>query len=225
MRVKPIILFASIILLVGCGLNPKLTEVTLAQNPPWLDDFLYQPTCPPPCWENIIPGETALAGAREILYQKTGINTVTINDDFAIAYLNWSFNDSLDIGSIAVETKIDRVRYIGFEFDKTPYLTLKEAEDVYGSPNHVLIELNSHNTIYCSLTFYFDRHRMEIRTGIMYPCPNKKNIPIGEDVIIEYITLHAGTEENWLTTVHPLVDITPWLEEWQGYGDYVYDLP
>lgn len=75
---KPYLLFSTVtvfyfilILLTGCKGNEHVSKHLL-----WVETWLSNPTCEPPCWEGIIPGVTTLEEGQEIAFQLLGVENV-----------------------------------------------------------------------------------------------------------------------------------------------------
>lgn len=60
-----------LLLLIDCKGNEHVSK-----HLPWVESWLSNPKCEPPCWEGIIPGVTTLEEGREIASQLTGVENV-----------------------------------------------------------------------------------------------------------------------------------------------------
>ncbi|MCC6958161.1 MAG: hypothetical protein IT316_15270 [Anaerolineales bacterium] len=108
------------------------------ENSPWMKKWLNDPTCLPPCWENIIPGETDIGDSIALLEQVEEINNETIkmfSGDWS--EVQWAFKDSSSWGRVWTTKKDTLIHMTRFATGDS--VTITEIEAKYGAPQEVLI--------------------------------------------------------------------------------------
>jgi hypothetical protein len=65
------VFFFFLLLLIGCKANEHVSK-----HLPWVESWLSNPICDPPCWECIIPGVTTIGEGQEIASQLSGVENV-----------------------------------------------------------------------------------------------------------------------------------------------------
>ena len=132
--------------LTSCGLTPVLEK----QEPrsEWATKWLTNPTCQPPCWENIIPGQTPIDDVAAILATTQGIHILTNPQTgplSEIRQMDWGFDQSIDSGG----AQSDETGNLVSEIYLNTYqpITTEEVINKFGSPTNVLL-------YYCSSEFW-----------------------------------------------------------------------
>ena len=133
------VFFCIVLLLIGCKGNEHISK-----HLPWVESWLNNPKCDPPCWEGIVPGVTTMEEGIEIASQLSGVAKVDgpygIHNGQAIgilmkgcdenSYIVLRDNKSEDntIDSIFLSTSCSE--------DNT---TVKEVITTYGDPDYTWV--------------------------------------------------------------------------------------
>lgn len=165
---KILILVVSIsLLLSSCGFSVDKTE-TVARNE-WLNKFLKDPTCLPPCWENIVPGKTTIDDASSILSHVSGIKIA--NNPTVLSgntrQMDWRFDQSNDGGDVTTDDQGKVISKISLGFYEK--LTTEEIISAFGQPTDVLLydcrsEFGKHT---CEVHLIFQETGIALRTGLI----------------------------------------------------------
>lgn len=100
--------------------------------PAWVVKWLENPECSPPCWENIMPGETTILEAKSILAKIPDVRIIG-QDDHVI---EWKMNDS-DYGSAVSKTGDGIITVVILTSVGKQPLLLNRVIDKYGTPEFV----------------------------------------------------------------------------------------
>ena len=103
----------------------------------WLSQLLQDPTCQPPCWEGIVPGETNILDAAIILSANPAVINVNEPKEFQ-QYDMWELSFDFTQGEGEIRANENRiVTRITFRPDYREILTLEEFIDAHGEPSAV----------------------------------------------------------------------------------------
>jgi hypothetical protein len=207
-----IINFAFIVLLqtsVGCVDREPLPE--------WLNNWLENPSCQPPCWEQIIPGSSSIEYAISVLrdtpeFRIYNFSTPHPTDQIT---MEWRIPGSSDSGFIASgkgsESDIVQVIMLNLNSD----LSIEHVLDTYGPPNYV-------ETVRCRTEFFSSSCEVNLvyrdlglviglLVGTTYRLDEiiiRKNLTIDRLVFLSPSS-QTITQEGCLSCT-----------EWKGYGVY-----
>ena len=106
----------------------------------WVTKWLTNPTCQPPCWENIIPGQTYIDNVADILAATQGIHILSNPGKgplSEIRQMDWGFDRSSDNGG----AQTDEQGYVVSLIFMNTYqpITTEEVILKYGNPTNVLL--------------------------------------------------------------------------------------
>jgi len=123
----------------GCRMVPFHTSAPTPERGDWMIKWLNNPTCLPPCWENIIPGETSITDSISLLQQVEEIDSQKIEliDSGFGSDVQWSFKSSIFGGAVST-IKDDPIIYLAL-VDSDGIVTIGEIESKYGAPQEVLV--------------------------------------------------------------------------------------
>jgi hypothetical protein len=128
----------------SCNFTQVLTEPTYVPRSDWVNKWLINPTCAPPCFENIIPGKTTMDEAVKLIKQIPGIKidlypTSGVPPEDHIFQMQWSYKPPSH-GSGVIDTDQSGVTvgliHINFSTSEKP-VTLQEVISAYGEPMHI----------------------------------------------------------------------------------------
>jgi hypothetical protein len=195
-------------------LNVQLTKLSSELNVPqvedgassWITRWLTNPTCQPPCWENITPGETTIDEAVKIVYQIPGVEITWMPSMTGLTEgdksLQWYFNQS-DFGSIDTEIGQEIVSVIRLGAGGEQKLLLSEVIAAYGNPSTV-VKGRCH-FVTCVYSVVYKDRGMELDIGT-----SDKKVDIQADTEISPIFLYPLSEPR----------LNAAGIQWSGYGQY-----
>jgi len=200
-----------IILSTSCKPTP------IATMPPtnsldWWTTWLTQPTCQPPCWENITPGVTTQEEATSILKGMTDI-TIKYNGENG---LTWYFGEKSEGGFIVVsnEGKVDRIT---LENTSNKNWNLEKIVTVYSFPKY--LEPFDCRDGMCIVSLVYPDLGMFLDVFVENKGANSgsKQFEIFPDTIVDRVYFIEQGIENFKKI--------PGFEEdallnWKGYGKY-----
>ena len=115
-------------------LSPVSTPSINSEN--WLSSWLNSPTCQPPCWENIIPGQSTLNDSLKIIAQISGAQfqrislTPHVNSKTTFAEWGW--------GQIATRVNSQIIASIDLYLPEEQPLTINRLIDAHGNPSSLV---------------------------------------------------------------------------------------
>jgi hypothetical protein len=202
-------------------LSIKKTELSseMGTTPPnqdglsWITRWLINPTCQPPCWENINPGITTIDEAAKIVFQIPGVDITWLPSMTGMGKgykrLSWDMEQS-GHGSIDTERDEDIVPSIHLAIEGEQKLFLGNTVSIFGNPSMVIMNKcfsEPSGSLTCPLYIVFKEKGMALFTS-------QNN---------EKIDLQADTEINKIF-LYPVETIgTKIIGEsiaWSGYGSY-----
>jgi len=133
----------TLITLYGCGMLPFRKSPPPPAKGDWMIKWLNNPTCLPPCWENITPGETNIDESIALLQQVEEIDSQKIVRIGSNAgprnrvEVNWGFKDS-NYGGLVNTIRDDPIIKM-IHLDSDQVVTIAEIVSKYGDPQEVLV--------------------------------------------------------------------------------------
>lgn len=130
----PVVL-ALVVIVAACAPEPELRNDKLLQD----TSFIDSDPCGPPCWRNIIPGETDWQDALTIIEDDPTLSDpdVRTSDDSTVEGALWGQDGGDDCCQMYTE---DGAVVDVLILQTTPDSTLGEVIDEYGDPTYVLGE-------------------------------------------------------------------------------------
>ena len=196
---------------IGCTRNIVLRDA-------WLERWLKNPVCLPPCWENTTPGKTSLPDARATLPQIPGTRVTTAVEsetDFELGE-NASGAFFSDANGI--------VQMIWIYFGANPPLQVGDVVSKYGYPSEVSFSFYTPDEP--NFNLLYPKFGMVIST---YPYnhnpshfPNDPQFDIQPAEQIIRIQLYAPELQYYLHQVLPENGDPYKISNWIGYGHYSY---
>lgn len=204
-----------ILLLVSCTFVESLNSSSSAPRSSWISELLENPPCLPPCWENIVPGETTIQEAKEILLAKGSIKAIYSSKDV----FEWVFVPSDEHGKVEADNDSELVSFISLGPIVAQSLELNDILDIYSEPSYIDFYPNTHNTRSCYLSIIFESIGLIIANGNV-PCKTWEQdgtydwkINIQGDFKIERIIFE--TPERVIA-----IEKSGEIALWKGYGEY-----
>jgi len=198
----------------GCVFPWSRTSLTPTSRSAWLTKFLENPSCQPPCWENITPNVTSIDEAKGIL---AGNPDIQITETYPEA-IEWNFIPDIDSGFVESENDKRIVDLILLGVSEKQSLKLCEVIDNYPQPTHIDFGQNMHNLRTCYLRIFFEPRDMQVSNGIL-PCNGFKkdgkfilHIEITPDTVIGDIFMVSDLRSRYKLDG---------LSHWNGYGEYI----
>ena len=213
-----------ILLIICCSMtNPKPTP---EPRPPIIQQFLTDPTCKPPCWETITPGETDIFDAADILSNTPGIilDHGPRDQTGRGKEICWSFDETDGVGRAEATTQSDSISRIWLYFGSEQNVTVEEIIAYYGEPNYVLVR-----TCYsiflsptkCTIHLIYEMGMALAYVGIARGRMNNSRIDVLTDTQIDSILLYPAGIQGYLDTfVGNQPNVVNELIPWRGYGEY-----
>jgi hypothetical protein len=210
---KKILIYSIIFyLLIGCMGCSKKT----APRDMWLDQWLNDPVCIPPCWENTTPGKTSLADARTTLSQIPGTRILAALED----HTEFILGDNASGAYYADAT--GTVQMIWIYFGTSMDLRLDEVITKYGFPSEVSFSFYTpneprFNLVYPKLGMVISTYPIQNPPG--YPNDPQFDIKPNEKIVgIQFFT--PGLE--YYLNLNRVNNGPAKILDWKGYGHYSY---
>ena len=184
----------------ACHRYTAVEEVT------WLNDFLYNPVCEPPCWENITPGITKDQEVEEALLGSGFISEIEIS--MPGEYYAWKFKNEEGDGSIWISEKTQLVSIISFAFGEKQF-SFGSFAAALGEPTYVKV-LPSPSGEYDVSLIYPDRGVI-IGLGLL---PGRSSVKLSANEEVFDVALYKDTPENLF-----IYRSDQW-QEWKGFDVY-----
>lgn len=208
-------------------LRPLIHKTTTEIKPIWLSSWLVSPTCGPPCWENITPGDSNFSEAEAIIRRRSDVDRIYLGSGRLgekQKVLQWYFVDSSDLGEIYSDADGKIVSTILLETGE--YMTIQDVISQFGSPDQ--LTLAACGTSYgpmcfprllypkISLAFGFSTALIdENYNDMIYSI---KVLP--EDKVTMFVFSPPGIGGYAQSTKSFAEDDMNRIWDWKGYGEY-----
>ena len=135
-------LLLGVTLISGCKTTPASPKL------PWIERWLSNPVCQPPCWEGITPGETTAKEAHKKLSTLPDVERMWLPSEYTSPHvLSWEMAgcDGLTWGSVYFEKyPDDNIEWLDLHTScEESKITLQEMIYVFGTPQYAWAEWNS----------------------------------------------------------------------------------
>ncbi len=218
-QIYGIIFFSLLMLLSGCEMLDSLL-IKKQNHPEYINKFLTNPTCTPPCWEHITPGITKPEEAKIYLKSVPEVFDVEFKSTTSTnkIYLAWFFYDSADSGAAGGD--LEKINYISLGINSD--LRLSEIVKAYGEPTHVKVSMCKPDFgYYCPIYLIYDNFKMVLATYSRTSDPDKNGIKISKNSRILEIGFYIGSGQPDPEHNYPF-PLPVQFYEWHGYGKYPY---
>ena len=218
------ILFPFFIMILVCLIAAGCSEST--PRYPWVTKWVQNPTCQPPCWENITPGVTKISDVPDMLRKIPEVTEIRGPEKRSSGEqcVDWNMTgfDKKTVGlTCAKKEKNDLVffNYLMFDFNPGARITLQEIILAFGTPTFVLPKIEQ--TGWCSAIIFFMDKGFYVDTG--GSAPGGKKMSITSDWYVDRVELFSQSSDLE-TTVKELAFDWPFvknnMKNWDGYTDY-----
>lgn len=225
-----IALFSCSIFFSSCDLLPLAPEPTYEPRSEWINQWLINPTCFPPCFENIIPGKTTIDEALIIAQQMRGVeiinNPISLGGRDQAKQMQWAYKAPSYGGTIVINTDQSGVTvgWIQFNFSTTQAsLSLQELFAAYGQPDKIDYSFCRPHAFVTNCFVYLFNKKTHMLVHLVLPDLGKEEskINIFPSSKIENITLIDGGKTRFFFFVgQDGFDFEEDFKDWQGYGTY-----
>ena len=232
---KQNIFFLTLVFLVTSCLPAIATPTDAPINTPnespenikWINDWLNSPSCNPPCWEGIVPGETTFEGAHQILISNSRvINVVKQTNDKSWDYIVWDFlpvniNEKINEGGIIEASKDGTIGIISLRIGKGGIL-LGDIIKKFGEPDQVLFPaedeiagegMGNTEKQYHNVYLQYSVQNMILALGIMRQGNETEITPNAEVWVVDFVA--SGYDFSAFELVMILHQT-----QWIGYSVY-----
>lgn len=214
----------TVVIVSSCVLNRNLpTPTDRVPREEWITDWLENPVCQPPCWENIIVGTSTITESINILNRMAGIYITgpLKNDINNTTTISWEYQNSQSVGGVETGKKGDIVTQLHISIDQNQKVSLGEIIHRYGYPDFILLRRCHGFAIdfSCQNDLIYEKG---LALGLILPIKhNKFEITVDSDVdSIKLFTngiLGYEDEYGWYG-----LNIQESLRSWNGYTKYDY---
>lgn len=174
---------------------------------PWLVRWVTVPACPPPCWENIVPGKTTLDEARRILTEIPAVE-VTGSDAHGAEWLI----DRNDVGMLRVSQGV--VFSVSMSLHVGEDLSLGQLIEIHGPPSEVQIERCLEGT--CEVQFNFPNSAMIVGAVLSNEGMDPNKVQVQSQSMIRRIMFVESVEAY--ERVAPFEGLS--RSVWKEFGEY-----
>jgi hypothetical protein len=215
------------LLLTSCIPTPT---PNYAPRSAWITKFLEEPTCQPPCWENVIPGEMTMDETFAVLWNNPEIHitqywTEPIGSSKEKS-ISWKFIQSNDGGIAFSDHEGEILQFIRLDLSNDQLLTIADIISVFGLPTKVYLS-DCRNERDCVVEFLYIELGMSASTNVLkakYRNNQGYSVSISEETKITRLHLHASGEEHYREDLGGWADYDT-IPNWNGYGEYLEKMP
>lgn len=210
------IFILSIYLITACTQNttPEATQ----DNGALIEKITTEPQCQLPCWRGIVPGETSMDEAYDLLQAWTDVKHLTqYSLDYAV--IEWTFTDSIEVGKIEAGFGGNKntVRRIYFNITNQPVM-LDQIVASFGDPGYLFFCKNVDWDIYY-LEAVYPEQNMVIDLGTVSTIIGR--VKLSGDELVNSIAIIAPYYFNVYYPLPTETEHTCALT-WEGYGTYKF---
>lgn len=213
-------------LISSCSALPFFSTPTPKPRSDWITKWLKNPTCQPPCWENMIPGKTKIEDGVTILEQIPGINKLSGPSKGPIGnekQMVWQFGPSS--GSISAQTdeRGEILSFIYLNLNLEENITLDELVSAYGQPTNLSFydcrtELNMKS---CVIHLIYKDKGMALELLVDDIGKGEYRVKILSETKVSGVWLFPATGDGYATTIGKNSFIYPkFVINWKGYTNY-----
>lgn len=211
--------------LSSCSRIAFLSTPTPKPLSSWITKWLTNSTCQPPCWENLVPGETDIIESVKIIEQipNATITSFPYNDaPFGFRQVRWQFNDRDGGGSATTEKNDQVISTIFLQVSGEQHLPVEQIVSVFGPPDQVLIyrclnEVGNHG---CQLHLIYNGFAIELEK-LTDKGTKDYRIKLSEDTSVFGIWFFPKGDNGYANTLGRNTGHFPKdLYEWKGFVEY-----
>jgi hypothetical protein len=174
----------------------------------WKSDWLNSPTCAPPCWEGITPGQTSLQEAIDIIKNMPGVDGLFRG----YHYIEWSGNETYS-GTADVGETSKTISNVVIHFNHHENISMEEAIGVFGEPLNV--QINRCINGLCEVFVIYPESGLALKTTSLLS--TDYTVTIDKSSEVRGLVFFTPGIANYLKIV-----IFQGIEvrKWDGYGTY-----
>jgi hypothetical protein len=223
---KMMIILISLVFSVSCinlGIFPTPQPKPLSK---WITKWLTNPTCKPPCWENLIPGETAILDSPQLLSQVEGVRITVYpskNQEPPYTQLQWNFSNPGESGAADTYEGGLKISIIWLGLSNDQQLLLEQVVSSYGLPSDVLLydcrgEITQHS---CVVHLIYNNIGIALELFLPDVGKNDHQVRIREDSRVGAIWFFPLGDTSYGEVLGKNTgDFPKGMVQWNGYGDY-----
>lgn len=139
---RGLIFILYIVLLSSCSNITIFSTPTPEPLSSWIQKWLNDPSCQPPCWEHLVPGETNIQDGAEILSHVSDVKITwypTTNPATGYQQVMWDFVNPGEGGAATTEKNGQEIATISLMISDTQRLTIEQVFSSYGFPSDILL--------------------------------------------------------------------------------------
>lgn len=217
------ILLLTSLLLSSCQSRPWFFPPTPVPRGSWLIQWLERPVCQPPCYVNIVPGETNLNDAFEILENSPGVTDIEFSlpdkdEFFHRGRITWNYKDSPDTGG--AETFSNSLTISDIVLSVREELNIDEIINIYGSPSHLwFFDCRAEiGPVRCSIQLVYIEMGLSVDSTYMKISKDNSSLEITKGMKLDGIYFFPPGMDGFCSSISDCNQDN--LAEWKGFGVY-----
>lgn len=192
----------------------------------WITKWLTNPTCQPPCWEHLTPGETNINESVKVIEQ---IPDVTIthfpysDKPWGFRQVDWKFIDRDEGGYATTKENDQLISTIFLRVSTQQFLPVMQVTSTFGPPSNVLLYrcLNEAGNNGCVLHLIYIDSGFAIELSLPDRGINNHRLKLSEDSRIFGIWFFPTGDNGYASTLGKNTDHYPKdLYKWKGFVEY-----
>jgi hypothetical protein len=213
--------FLMILMISGCEISHKSETISPPVFSPWVSRFFDEQVCQLPCWEGIIPGETSIVDAFQILNNNPDYflssKPTKVSYGFPEYYeMNWTTSDAKGGGlawSKGDEKFISEI-LLNFQ-NEDPEISLENIITSFGEPDNLVIKEQRDGI--CSVKLFYAEEVMEVLT--IEKCQSGQ-LSLSLKTKVYSILLFPIDKPGFPDKNYWEAGTQEYLIKWKGFGKY-----
>jgi hypothetical protein len=210
----------SLFFITGCGFIRSFSSSSRTY-PGYLKEWLENPSCNPPCWENITPGVTTIQETYDTLKKVPGVYAVTWYPKYGEIEkrneLKWEYPDTTDSGYADVNMGVINL----IRLNVYSNLFVKDVVSTYGFPSHLKIydcrsEIFSN---FCGVLLVYSKSGMVLDLFLPYKIESNYFVNVYPTSKVGFIGFYKPKGNDDPGKDYPAMFPVAFVE-WRGYGTY-----
>jgi hypothetical protein len=191
----------------------------------WITNWISNPVCTPPCFENITPGQSTIDEAYKQISNDPTISDVNLENielntrEYSLLFWRRTnpVNEKYQPGVIYTDDNssriVNRISLNLWNGEKYTYINLDDLISIYGDPQYFF---TYHEQSSCVYGVIFSDYGMVGIINLVFHGTKVKLEPLTELDYLEFFPIEMMKEHNF-GFHETIVDIIPWT----GYGQYL----
>lgn len=198
--------------LTKMALEPEATPLPTpsinSQN--WFRDFIDDPTCQIPCWENITPNKTDIDLATRIVAKIPDVQIIYLEPRST----SWYFGNKSSSSGVVTANQEGIIIQIDLELSEDEILILSDVIKLYGDPNAILEGID------CNFILSYRYQGMLL--SVLEPTCSRKPADMKPETRIDRIILFSPDNQEFTLEIYGFN-----MDEinWDGYKIYDFRNP